>query len=85
MQVKGLLANIVLTKSRHLKLNVYNTLDQVVSLTLHTRAIHVFGVNLGFRKLGEKWKEQASVVEISENWADGMDEEQAAQFIGNYL
>ena len=33
MQVRGLLASIVLTKSRHLKLNVYNTLDQVVSLT----------------------------------------------------
>ena len=48
MQVKGLLANIVLTKSRHLKLNVYNILDEVVSLTPHTKAIHVFGVNLGF-------------------------------------
>ena len=85
MQIKGLVCGIVVTKNGHLKLNVLNTLDQVVPLTPHTRAIHVFGMHLGFRRLGEKWKGIVSAIEVSKSWADGMDIEEAAQFIGKYL
>ena len=50
-----------------------------MSIAPHTKMIHIFGDNVRFRKLGDKWKEK--VRQIDEPWAQEMNEDQINEYI----